>query len=121
MAKQVITKWVNWSKAYTFVNVKPSSDAQGYYLNSSGQRILGGSNPAVATTPATGEFYIPGGQLWSGQPDTWNTYATSTGNPTFHAIATNPSQDVGVMGSYVKALSFFAAGTKAETGAFTTA
>ncbi|WP_239619288.1 glycoside hydrolase family 48 protein [Cohnella mopanensis] len=120
MAKNVISKWIDWSTDYVFVNQKPVTDASGYYLNAAGQRVLGGANPVIATTSAPGEFYIPGGQEWTGQPDTWNSFATFTGNPNFHVITKDPSQDVGVLGSYIKALSFFAAGTKAETGNFTT-
>ena len=68
MAKKVITKWIDWSKDYVFVGERPVTDAQGYYLNAAGQRILGGTNVQVATTPAPGEFWIPGGQEWQGQP-----------------------------------------------------
>ncbi|WEK54901.1 MAG: glycoside hydrolase family 48 protein [Candidatus Cohnella colombiensis] len=120
MAKNAITKWIDWSIDYTFVNKRPVSDSSGYYLNASGQRVLGGLNPTIASTSAPGEFWVPGGQEWSGQPDTWNSYATFTGNPNFHVTTKNPSQDVGVLGNYIKALSFFAAGTKSESGSFTT-
>ncbi|RKP53165.1 cellulose 1,4-beta-cellobiosidase [Cohnella endophytica] len=120
MAKNVITKWIDWAIDYSFVDKKPVTDSAGYYLNTSGQRILGGLNPPVATTSAPGQFSIPGGQEWTGQPDNWNSYATFTGNPNFHVITKDPSQDIGVLGSYIKALSFFAAGTKAETGSFST-
>ncbi|QMV43203.1 glycoside hydrolase family 48 protein [Cohnella cholangitidis] len=120
MAKNVISKWIDWALDYTFVDQRPVSDADGYYLNASGSRILGGLNPAVATVAAPGEFWIPSGQEWTGQPDSWNSFSTFTGNPNFHVITKSPSQDVGVLGSYIKALSFFAAGTKAETGNFTT-
>lgn len=58
MAKKVITKWVDWAKDYVFVDERPVTDAQGYYLNAAGQRILGGTNAQVATTPAPGEFWI---------------------------------------------------------------
>lgn len=58
MAKKVITKWIDWSKDYVFVGERPVTDAQGYYLNAAGQRILGGTNVQVATTPAPGEFWI---------------------------------------------------------------
>lgn len=51
MAKKVITKWIDWSKDYVFVGERPVTDAQGYYLNAAGQRILGGTNVQVATTP----------------------------------------------------------------------
>jgi len=119
MAKNVITKWIDWAIDYTFVNQRPVSDSDGYYLNASGGRVLGGLNPVVAAVSAPGEFWIPGGQEWTGQPDTWNSFSTFTGNPNFHVITKNPSQDVGVLGSYIKALSFFAAGTKAESGSFT--
>ncbi|MBW5449426.1 cellulose 1,4-beta-cellobiosidase [Cohnella sp. CFH 77786] len=120
MAKNVISKWIDWSIDYVFVDKRPVTDSDGYYLNASGQRILGGLNPAVATTSAPGEFWIPSGQEWTGQPDTWNGFSSFTGNPNYHVITKSPSQDVGVLGSYIKALSFFAAGTKAETGSFTT-
>ncbi|XID92817.1 glycoside hydrolase family 48 protein [Paenibacillaceae bacterium WGS1546] len=119
MAKNVITKWVDWALDYTFANSRPVSDQDGYYLNASGDRVLGGLNPAVASVSAPGEYWIPGGQEWTGQPDTWNGFNSFTGNPNFHVITKNPTQDVGVLGSYIKALTFFAAGTQAETGSFT--
>ncbi|RUS47809.1 glycoside hydrolase family 48 protein [Cohnella sp. AR92] len=120
MAKNIIQKWIDWSIDYVFVDQKPVTDSDGYYLNSSGQRVLGGTNPSIATTSAPGEFWIPSTLEWSGQPDTWNGYSAFTGNPAYHTITKNPGQDVGVLGSYIKALSFFAAGTKAETGSFST-
>lgn len=119
MAKTVITKWIDWSNDYVFVNKRPVTDADGYYLNASGQRILGGLNPQVATVAAPGQFWIPGSQEWQGQPDTWNGFSNFSGNPSFHVVTKSPSQDVGVLGSYIKALTFFAAGTKAETGDYT--
>ncbi|WP_281888522.1 glycoside hydrolase family 48 protein [Paenibacillus sp. YYML68] len=118
MAKTVITKWIDWSMDYVFVNKKPVTDTDGYYLNASGQRILGGLNPQVATTSAPGEFYLPGTQEWIGQPDTWNGFSQFTGNPSYRVVTKDPSQDVGVLGSYIKALTFFAAATKKETGAY---
>ncbi|MFC5472328.1 glycoside hydrolase family 48 protein, partial [Cohnella suwonensis] len=125
MAKNVITKWVDWSMDYTFVNAKPVTqefgpDDDDYYVDTNGQRVLGGANPSIATTPAQGEFYIPGKLLWSGQPNTWTNFASFPGNSNYHATTVNPSQDVGVLGSYIKALIFFAAGTKAESGSYTT-
>ncbi|MBB6692127.1 fibronectin type III domain-containing protein [Cohnella xylanilytica] len=119
MAKNIIQKWIDWSMDYVFVNKRPSTDADGYYLNASGQRVLGGLNPAIASTNAPGEFWLPSTLEWTGQPDTWNGFSSFTGNPSYHVITKSPGQDVGVLGSYVKALSFFAAGTKAETGGFT--
>ncbi|ANY65798.1 cellulose 1,4-beta-cellobiosidase [Paenibacillus sp. BIHB 4019] len=119
MAKTVIQKWVDWTLDYVFVDERPVTDADGYYLNAQGQRILGGTNVNVATVAAPGEFWIPGGQEWNGQPDTWNGFSSYTGNPTYHATTINPSQDVGALGTYVKALAFFAAGTQAETGSLT--
>jgi fibronectin type 3 domain-containing protein len=119
MAKTVISKWIDWSMDYVFVDEQPVTDAQGYYLNSAGQRVLGGHNPQIATTSAPGQFFIPGTQEWSGQPDTWNGFSSFTGNPNYRVVTRNPSQDVGVLGSYIKALVFFAAGTRAETGAYT--
>ncbi|NBI31253.1 cellulose 1,4-beta-cellobiosidase, partial [Chengkuizengella sp. YPA3-1-1] len=119
MAKEVINKWIDWSIDYTFVNEKPLTDSDGYFLDSNGDQILGGLDPDVATEPDPGQFYILGGQEWSGQPDTWNGYENFTGNPNYHVIAKNASQDVGVLGNYIKALTFYAAGTKAETGDFT--
>lgn len=119
MAKTVITKWIDWSSDYVFVNERPVTDADGYYLNAAGQRVLGGNDPQIATVPAPGEFWIPGNQEWQGQPDTWNGFSSFTGNPNFHVITKSPSQDVGVLGSYAKALTFFAAATKLETGSYT--
>jgi hypothetical protein len=119
MAKTVISRWVDWALDYTFVNKKPVTDSSGYYLDASGSRILGGANPAVATVSAPGQFYIPSNQEWIGQPDTWNGYSSFTGNPNYHIVTKNPGQDVGVMGSYAKALTFYAAGTKAEAGDYT--
>lgn len=116
MAKKVITKWVDWAKDYVFVDERPVTDAQGYYLNAAGQRILGGTNAQVATTPAPGEFWIPGSQEWQGQPDKWNGFSSFTNNPNFHVVTKDPAQDTGVLGSYIKALTFFAAGTQAESG-----
>ncbi|MEN1988381.1 glycoside hydrolase family 48 protein [Paenibacillus hubeiensis] len=118
MAKKVISKWIDWSKDYVFVNERPVTDSQGYYLDASGQRILGGTNVQVATTPATGEFWIPGSQEWNGQPDSWTGFSSYTNNPNFRVTTKDPSQDVGVLGSYIKTLTFFAAATKAEHGAF---
>ncbi|WP_244864962.1 glycoside hydrolase family 48 protein [Xylanibacillus composti] len=116
MAKLVMDKWIDWSMDYTFVHERPVTDDDGYYLDPNGQRILGGHNPTVATVSEPGAFYIIGNQEWSGQPDSWNGFDNFTGNPNFHAAALNPSQDVGVLGSYIKALTFYAAATKAENG-----
>lgn len=118
MAKQIMTKWVDYSLDYVFVNQKPVTDASGYYLNAAGQKVLGGLNPSIATTSAPGEFYLPSTLEWSGQPDTWNGLSAFTGNPSYKTITKDPGQDVGVLGSYVKALTFFAAATKAETGSY---
>jgi len=120
MAKRIMDRWVDYALDYTFVNQKPVTDADGYYLNASGQRVLGGADPVIATTQALGEFYIPGTLEWIGQPDTWNSFSTYTGNPTYKTVTKDPSQDVGVLGSYIKALTFYAAATKADTGAYTT-
>nr|WP_243735251.1 glycoside hydrolase family 48 protein [Paenibacillus turpanensis] len=116
MAKTVISKWVDWSMDYVFVDEKPVTDESGYYLDAEGNRIMGGDNPQVATVAAPGEFYLPGSQEWIGQPDSWNGFASFTGNPNYHVVTKDPSQDVGVLGSYVKALVFFAAATKEENG-----
>lgn len=99
---------------------RPVTDAEGYYLNAAGQRILGGTNAQVATTPAPGEFWIPGSQEWQGQPDKWNGFSSFTNNPNFHVVTKDPAQDTGVLGSYIKALTFFAAGTQAEGGVLST-
>jgi fibronectin type 3 domain-containing protein len=120
MAKRIMDRWVDYALDYTFVNQKPVTDANGYYLDAAGQKVLGGANPAIATTSAPGEFYIPGTLEWSGQPDTWNGYSSYTGNPTYKTVTKDPGQDVGVLGSYIKALSFYAAATKADTGNYTT-
>ncbi len=116
MAKLVMDKWIDWSMDYTFVDERPVTDDDGYYLDANDQRIIGGHDPAVATVSEPGAYYVIGNQEWSGQPDTWNGYNNFTGNPNYHVAALNPSQDVGVLGSYVKALTFYAAATKAENG-----
>lgn len=120
MAKQVIENWVDWSKDYAFANKRPVTDAEGYYLNSQGNRILGGDNPQVATVSAPGEFWIPGNVEWTGQPNTWNGFSGSAANSNLKAVTKSPSQDTGVLGSYIKALTFYAAGTKAEHGSYST-
>ncbi|GIN67371.1 MULTISPECIES: glycoside hydrolase family 48 protein [Bacillus] len=119
MAKTVIEKWVAYSLDYVFVNERPLSDDEGYYLNEAGERVYGGKNPNIATEPDQGEFWIPANLEWSGQPDPWKGFDSFTGNQGLHVTTKNPSQDVGVLGSYIKTLVFFAAGTKAETGSFT--
>ncbi|QCU18937.1 glycoside hydrolase [Bacillus altitudinis] len=119
MAKSVITKWVNYSLDYIFIGTRPVSDQDGYFLDGQGQRILGGTNVAVATTSAPGEFWIPGNIEWSGQPDTWSGFQSATGNPNLTAVTKDPTQDTGVLGSLIKALTFFAAATQKETGNYT--
>ncbi|MCZ8518502.1 MULTISPECIES: glycoside hydrolase family 48 protein [Paenibacillus] len=121
MAKRVMDQWVKWALSYTFVDKKPVTDSDGYFLNSSGQKILGGANPQVATTPDPGQFYILGGQEWTGQPDTWKGFGSFTGNPNYHVIAKGTSQDTGVLGSYIKLLTFYAAGAQAENNGTLTA
>ncbi|WP_110934452.1 glycoside hydrolase family 48 protein [Paenibacillus bouchesdurhonensis] len=119
MAKQVIQKWVDWSMDYAFADSRPVTDAEGYYLDSQGNRVLGGNNPSIATVSAPGEFWIPSNLEWSGQPATWNGFNNYNGNPNLRVVTKNPGQDAGVLGSYIKALTFFAAGTKAENGSYT--
>lgn len=119
MAKQVISKWIDWSKDYVFVGSRPVTDSEGYYLDSQGNRVLGGSNPQIATVAAPGEFWIPSNLEWQGKPDSWNGFGSYTGNPGLHVVTKNPGQDTGVLGSYIKALTFFAAGTKAENANYT--
>lgn len=43
---------------YVFVNERPMSDEEGYYLNEAGERVLGGKNPQIATQsdPANSGF-----------------------------------------------------------------
>lgn len=119
MAKQVVTNWVDWSMDYVFANSRPVTDSEGYYLNAQNNRILGGTNPQVATTSAPGEFWLPSNLEWSGQPNTWNGFASHTGNAGLKAVTKNPGQDAGVLGSYIKALVFFAAATEQENGSYT--
>lgn len=119
MAKEVVTKWVDWSMDYVFVDSKPVTDAEGYYLDEQGNRVLGGQDPQIATVAAPGDFWIPSNLEWQGQPDTWNGYNNHTGNANLHVVTKDPSQDVGVLGSYIKVLTFFAAATKAEYGSYT--
>lgn len=119
MAKHVIEKWIAYSLDYVFVGERPVTDEEGYYLNEAGERVLGGQNPQIAVQSDPGEFWIPANLEWSGQPDPWKGFDSFTGNPGLHVTTKNPSQDVGVLGSYIKTLVFFAAGTKAETGGFT--
>ncbi|AWB44551.1 cellulose 1,4-beta-cellobiosidase [Paenibacillus sp. CAA11] len=119
MAKKVIENWVDWSMDYAFAGERPVSDAEGYYLDADGKRILGGKDVQVATVPAPGEFWLPSNLEWQGQPDTWKGFENHTGNNNLHVVTKDPGQDAGVLGSYVKALTFFAAGTKAEKGSYT--
>lgn len=119
MAKQVVENWVDWSTDYAFAGSRPVTDTEGYYLDSQGNRILGGDNPQVATVAAPGEFWIPGNVEWQGKPDTWTGFASSDGNSNLKSVTKSPSQDTGVLGSYIKALTFFAAGTEAENGSYT--
>lgn len=119
MAKQITENWVDWSMDYVFTDQRPVTDSDGYYLDQQGNRVLGGDNPQIATVPAPGEFWIPSNLEWSGQPDTWNGFGNHTGNANLHVVTKNPGQDTGVLGSYIKALTFYAAATKAEEGSFT--
>ncbi|KFN07943.1 glycoside hydrolase family 48 protein [Paenibacillus macerans] len=119
MAKQVLDKWIDWSMDYVFVDSRPASDADGYYLDEQGKRVLGGQDPQIATVEAPGELWIPGNLEWQGQPETWNGFDNHAGNPNLHVVTKDPGQDFGVIGSYVKALTFYAAGTKAENGKYT--
>ncbi|MDI5787515.1 glycoside hydrolase family 48 protein [Bacillus licheniformis] len=45
---------------------------------------------------------MPANLEWSGQPDPWKGFDSFTGNPGLHVTTKNPSQDVGVLGSYIK-------------------
>jgi hypothetical protein len=119
MAKQVVENWIDWSTDYAFAGSRPVTDAAGYYLDTQGNRILGGDDPQVATVSAPGEFWIPGNVEWNGQPDTWGGFSSFTGNSGLKAVTKDPGQDTGVLGSYIKALTFFAAGNKAEHGNYT--
>lgn len=119
MAKEVVTKWVDWSMDYVFVDSKPVTDAEGYYLDEQGNRVLGGQDPQIAAVAAPGDFWIPSNLEWQGQPDTWNGYSNHAGNAGLHVVTKNPGQDAGVLGSYIKVLTFFAAATKAENGSYT--
>jgi hypothetical protein len=78
MAKTIVEKWIDWAIDYTFVNKKPVTDSEGYYLDASGKRIMGGANPAVATVDDPGQFWILGGEEWVGQPDTWKGFSSRT-------------------------------------------
>ncbi|WP_420805390.1 glycoside hydrolase family 48 protein [Paenibacillus sanguinis] len=120
MAKQITENWVDWSMDYVFADQRPVTDSEGYYLDQQGNRVLGGDDPQIATVSTPGEFWIPGNLEWSGQPDNWSGFSNHTGNANLHAVTKNPSQDIGVLGSYIKALTFYAAATKAEEGDFTT-
>lgn len=119
MAKRAIENWIDWSTDYAFAGSRPVTDAAGYYLDQQGNRILGGANPQVATVSAPGEFWIPGNVEWHGQPDTWSGFSSFNGNSGLNAVTKDPGQDSGVLGSYIKALTFFAAGNKAEHGSNT--
>ncbi|MGN7765294.1 glycoside hydrolase family 48 protein [Paenibacillus sp. 22594] len=119
MAKRVVENWIDWSTDYAFAGSRPVTDSEGYYLNKQGQRILGGADPQVATVSAPGEFWIPGNVEWQGQPNTWNGFSNFSGNSNLKAVTKNPGQDTGVLGSYIKALTFYAAGNKAEHGSNT--
>lgn len=119
MAKRVIENWIDWSTDYAFAGSRPVTDAAGYYLDLQGNRILGGDDPQIATVSAPGEFWIPGNVEWQGQPDTWGGFNSFSGNSGLKAVTKDPGQDTGVLGSYIKALTFFAAGSKAEHGSYT--
>ncbi|MDA7025826.1 glycoside hydrolase family 48 protein [Bacillus sp. CLL-7-23] len=119
MAKHVIEKWIVYSMDYVFVNERPQSDEEGYFLDQQGKRVSWGKKPNIAVKPDPGEFWLPANLEWNGQPDPWKGFASFTGNPNLHVTTKNPSQDVGILGSYIKTLTFFSAGTKQETGHFT--
>lgn len=119
MAKQITENWVDWSMDYVFTDSRPVTDSDGYYLDQQGNRVLGGDDPQIATVSAPGEFWIPSNLEWSGKPDTWNGFSNHTGNADLRVVTKNPGQDTGVLGSYIKALTFYAAATKAEEGNFT--
>lgn len=119
MAKQITENWVDWSMDYVFAGSRPVTDSDGYYLDQQGNRVLGGDDPQIATVSAPGEFWIPSNLEWSGKPDTWNGFSNYSGNADLRVVTKNPGQDTGVLGSYIKALTFYAAATKAEEGSFT--
>ncbi|WP_414859319.1 glycoside hydrolase family 48 protein [Paenibacillus haidiansis] len=119
MAKQIMENWIDWSMDYAFADSRPVTDSEGYYLDEQGNRVLGGNDPEIATVSAPGEFWIPSNLEWQGQPDSWNGFGNFDGNSNLHVVTKNPGQDAGVLGSYIKALTFFAAGTKAENGSYT--
>lgn len=119
MAKQITENWVDWSMDYVFTDSRPVTDSDGYYLDQQGNRVLGGDDPQIATVSAPGEFWIPSNLEWSGKPDNWNGFSNHTGNADLRVVTKNPGQDTGVLGSYIKALTFYAAATKAEEGNFT--
>lgn len=119
MAKQITENWVDWSMDYVFTDSRPVTDSDGYYLDQQGNRVLGGDDPQIATVSAPGEFWIPSNLEWSGKPDIWNGFSNHTGNADLRVVTKNPGQDTGVLGSYIKALTFYAAATKAEEGNFT--
>ncbi|SDZ05514.1 Cellulose binding domain-containing protein [Evansella caseinilytica] len=118
MAKQVTENWVNWALQYTFVDERPVVDDEGYFLDPQGDRILIDSEPTVDTVPAPGEFWLLDGQDWEGMPENWNGFSNHDGNPNLHVIPQGASQDVGALGSFVKVLVNYAAGTEAEQGSY---
>lgn len=66
--------------------------------------------PLVSADPSSGQFSIPSNLSWSGQPGgDWSSGSTSVDNSGLHVSVESSGQDVGVAGSLVKALLYYAA------------
>jgi len=65
---------------------------------------------ANSTVGTGGDFSIPSTLSWTGQPDTWNP-ANPGKNTNLHVTVAESGTDVGVAGSLIKALLYYAAAT----------
>ncbi|GII75213.1 cellulose 1,4-beta-cellobiosidase [Sphaerisporangium rufum] len=63
---------------------------------------------ANTTIAADGSYQMPSTLRWTGQPDTWNA-ASPGNNAGLHVSVVDYTTDVGVAGSYAKALMYYAA------------
>jgi glycosyl hydrolase family 48 len=66
--------------------------------------------PLVSSDPTSGDFSIPSNLSWTGQPGgNWASGSTSVDNSGLHVSVASSGQDIGVAGSLVKALLYYAA------------
>ncbi len=107
--------WFGW-QAWSMERV-----AEYYYLtgDSLAEDILDDWTPWVLSevqlTP-DGDFMIPVGLSWTGQPDTWVNPASYTGNPNLHVTVDSYNQDLGIAASLAKTLAYYSAGKREHTG-----